>query len=96
MTQLRPKKYSSDIRIYHSMDDYEDFYIEVNKPVSIDGWKIYQTGYDERMGRWSETSIIELVRDPWLPVVYIGIFMILFGTLYLVWMGKGRIKTKKA
>ena len=96
MTQLRPKKYSSDIRIYHSMDDYEDFYIEVNKPVTIDGWKIYQTGYDERMGRWSETSIIELVRDPWLPIVYIGIFMILIGTLYLVWMGKGRVKTKKA
>ncbi len=96
MTLLRPKKYSSDIRIYHSMNDYEDFYIEVNKPVTIDGWKIYQTGYDERMGRWSETSIIELVRDPWLPVVYIGIFMILLGTLYLVWMGKGRIKTKKA
>jgi len=96
MTQISPKKYSSNIRMYHSMDNYEDFYIEVNKPVKINGWKIYQTGYDERMGRWSETSIIELVRDPWLTAVYIGIFMILFGTLYLIWMGKGRTKTKKA
>ena len=96
MTQIRAKKYSSDIRIYHSMDDYEDFHIEVNKPVKIKGWKIYQTGYDEIMGRWSERSYIELVRDPWLPVVYVGIFMILFGTLYLLWMGKGRTKTKKA
>ncbi|MDT8392718.1 MAG: cytochrome c biogenesis protein ResB [Bacteroidales bacterium] len=96
MTQLRPKKYSSDIRLYRSMDDYEDFYIEVNKPVKIDGWKIYQTGYDELMGRWSKKSIIELVRDPWLPVVYTGIFMILIGSLYLLWMGKGRIKTKKS
>ena len=96
MTQLRPKKYSSDIRIYHSMEEYEDFHIEVNKPVSVGGWKVYQVGYDEQMGRWSETSVIELVRDPWLPVVYVGIFMILFGTLYLLWMGKGRIKTKKA
>ena len=96
MTQLRPKKYSSDIRFYQNMEEYEDFYIEVNKPVSIGGWKVYQVGYDEQMGRWSETSVIELVRDPWLPVVYVGIFMILFGTLYLLWMGKGRIKTKKA
>lgn len=96
MTQLRPKKYSSDIRLYRSMDDYEDFYIEVNKPAKIDGWKIYQVGYDDLMGRWSKKSIIELVRDPWLPVVYTGIFMILIGSLYLLWMGKGRIKTKKS
>lgn len=96
MTQIRPKKYSSDIRVYRSMDDYEDIYIEVNQPAKIDGWKVYQTGYDERRGRWSETSIIELVRDPWLPVVYTGIFMILIGTLYLLWMGKGRTKTKKS
>lgn len=96
MTQLRPKKYSSEIRLFRSMDDYEDFHIEVNKPVTIEGWKVYQVGYDEPMGRWSEKSVIELVRDPWLPVVYVGIFMILFGTLYLLWMGKGRIKTKKS
>ena len=96
MTQFRPKKYNSDIRIYHDMDNYEDFHIEVNKPATIQGWKIYQTGYDEKMGRWSEISIIELVKDPWLPIVYIGIFMILLGTLYLIWMGKGRTKTKKA
>ena len=96
MLQLRPKKYSSDIRFYHNMEEFEDFHIEVNKPVTIEGWKIYQVGYDEQMGRWSEESVIELVRDPWLPVVYIGLFMILFGTLYLLWMGKGRTKTKKA
>lgn len=92
MTQVRPKKYSSDIRVYTSMEEFEDFNIEVNKPVNVQGWKIYQTGYDELMGRWSEKSIIELVRDPWLPVVYTGIFMILIGTLYLLWMGKGRTK----
>jgi hypothetical protein len=96
MLQLRPKKYSSDIRVYNSMEDFKDYHIEVNQPVTINGWKVYQTGYDELMGRWSERSIIELVRDPWLPTVYVGIFMILFGTLYLLWMGKGRIKTKKA
>jgi hypothetical protein len=96
MTQVRPKKYASDIRIYTSMDDYEEFHIEVNKPIKVHGWKIYQTGYDEILGRWSERSVIELVRDPWLPVVYVGIFMILIGTLYLLWMGKGRTKTKKA
>lgn len=96
MTQLRPEKYSSEIRVYRSMDDFEDIYIEVNKPATVNGWKVYQLGYDERRGRWSEISIIELVRDPWLPVVYTGIFMILAGSLYLIWMGKGRKKINKS
>jgi hypothetical protein len=96
MLQLRPKKYSSDIRFYRNMEEYEDLTIEVNKPAKIDGWKIYQVGYDEMMGRWSKKSVIELVRDPWLPVVYVGIFMILAGSLYLLWMGKGRTKKKKS
>ena len=95
MTSLRPKKFSSDIRVYRNEENYEEFRIEVNKPYSIDGWKIYQTGYDEKMGRWSTSSTIELVRDPWLPVVYTGIFMILLGTLYLLWTGKGRTNTKQ-
>ena len=95
MTNVRPKKFSSDIRVYTSMEEFEDFRIEVNKPVNVQGWKIYQTGYDEIMGRWSNKSIIELVRDPWLPAVYTGIFMILIGTLYLLWMGKGRTKKKE-
>ena len=95
MARLSPKKYSSDIRVYVSMDEYEDYHIEVNKPAKIHGWKVYQTGYDEIMGRWSERSIIELVRDPWLPVVYIGIFMMLTGSLYLLWTGKGRKKSEE-
>ena len=33
------------------------------------------------MGKWSNLSVFELVKDPWLPVVYIGIFMLLFGAV---------------
>ncbi|MBU2649943.1 MAG: cytochrome c biogenesis protein ResB, partial [Bacteroidetes bacterium] len=90
MLQPGPKKYSSKIRIYESMEHYEEFLVEVNKPVKFKGWKIYQVGYNERMGKWSTLSILELVKDPWLPVVYTGIFMILTGSLYLVWMGRSK------
>jgi len=31
------------------------------------------------MGRWSERSVVELISDPWLPVVYTGIFMLIIG-----------------
>jgi len=88
MTIPRSKRFSSEIRVFKQIKDYEDIVIEVNKPISISGWKIYQTGYNEQMGKWSDVSIIELVKDPWLPVIYTGIFMVLFGSLYLVWMGR--------
>ncbi|KPL25985.1 MAG: hypothetical protein AMS23_03830, partial [Bacteroides sp. SM1_62] len=61
---------------------------EVNKPFKYRGWKLYQLSYDERMGKWSRVSVIEAVRDPWLPVVYTGIFLLLAGALYLFWIGQ--------
>jgi hypothetical protein len=90
-TQQTAKKFSSDINIYHNDGThFKNVIIEVNKPYKIKGWKIYQTGYDEVMGQWSESSIFELVYDPWLPVVYIGIAMLLLGSFYLLWTGKAR------
>lgn len=61
--------------------------LEVNKPVEYDGWKLYQMGYDEKAGRWSQLSLIEAVRDPWLPVVYCGFFMIMAGNAMFFWKG---------
>lgn len=53
--------------------------IRVNKPLSVRGWKIYQYDYDTSKDSMSDISIFELVRDPWLPYVYLGIFMMLAG-----------------
>lgn len=33
------------------------------------------------MGKWSNVSVFELVTDPWLPIVYVGIFMLLIGAV---------------
>ena len=55
--------------------------IRVNKPLSVRGWKIYQYSYDEAKGSESDISVFELVRDPWLPYVYAGIFMMLAGAV---------------
>ena len=58
--------------------------VEVNKPVEVDGWKIYQYGYDTQMGAMSQISILELISDPWLPLVYTGIYMMLAGALLMM------------
>jgi len=89
--QPEPEKYSSDIEIFSLNGTKETTTIEVNKPYNYGGWKIYQISYDSDMGKWSNLSVLELVRDPWFPVVYVGMFMVLAGALYLFWIGK---KTK--
>jgi hypothetical protein len=56
------------------------------------GWKLYQLSYDERFGKYSPTSTIELVKDPWLPVVYLGVFMMIAGAIYLFFIGNVKPK----
>ena len=87
MTFPEPQKFASDIIIEDPELGEIEVRLEVNKPFKHRGWKLYQQSYDERMGKWSQVSIIECVRDPWLPVVYLGIFMLLAGSAYLFWTG---------
>jgi hypothetical protein len=88
MLPPEPKRFSSEVQIYTKSGLSKRAVIEVNKPYKIMGWNLYQLGYDEQMGRWSEISIIELVRDPWLPVVYTGVFMLIAGAAFMFWQGK--------
>lgn len=83
MPEREPKRFVSEVTVYTQDKQKKDALIEVNQPFSIAGWKIYQLSYDETRGKWSETSIFELVRDPWLPVVYTGICMMLAGAVCL-------------
>ena len=89
LTAPAAKRYRSAFRVYTPDQRVRDMVIEVNRPADINGWKVYQTGYDERLGRWSEWSVVEAVRDPWLPVVYLGVFMMFGGALLLFWTGRG-------
>ena len=78
-----PKRYASEIRIQTKSDRTIETTIDVNKPYEVEGWKIYQYSYDTQMGAQSQISILELVSDPWLPLVYIGIYMLLAGAVCL-------------
>lgn len=83
MPELEPKQFSSLVNLYQKNKKTIKTTIKVNKPVSVAGWKIYQLSYDKSMGRWSNMSIFEVVKDPWLPCVYVGISMMLMGAVGL-------------
>lgn len=81
MPNREPRRFASLVDIYTQGGKNIHTEIEVNKPFSIEGWKIYQLSYNEQMGKWSNLSVFELVTDPWMPCVYVGIFLLLFGAV---------------
>ena len=92
-----PKRYASDVIIYSKATQHQyAATIDVNHPVELDGWKIYQKDYRlTQLGDECQISILELVSDPWLPWVYTGIYMMLAGALLLLFFGAGRSRKKE-
>ena len=87
-----PKRFASEIQVLTKSGKNIMTTVDVNKPVEVEGWKIYQYGYDTEKGAMSNISILELVRDPWLVYVYIGIGMMLLGALGMLFTGVRRKK----
>lgn len=88
MLTPEPKTIRSELEIKTGNGREIQAVMGVNKPVKIDGWSVYQVGYDTDLGRWSDLSVLELIRDPWLPVVYVGIFLMMAGAVFLFIYGK--------
>jgi cytochrome c biogenesis factor len=85
-----PRRFASKIEILTQEGKKYHATVDVNKPAEVEGWKIYQYGYDTQAGAQSNISILELVSDPWLPYVYIGIFLMLGGGLLMFITGMRR------
>lgn len=79
-----PKRFASDVTVYTKDGKNISGTVEVNKPLKVNGWKIYQYGYDVMRGPESAYSVFQMVRDPWILWVYIGIFMMLAGAICLM------------
>lgn len=89
-----PKRFASEVEIMTKDGKHVQTTIEVNKPFTIGGWTIYQYGYDQEKGPMSRYSIFELVKDPWLSVVYVGIYMMLAGAVLLFIIAQRRKKKR--
>ena len=83
-----PQRFVSAVTVYTQEGSAVQDTIEVNHPLKVSGWNVYQVGYDAKKGRWSDISIFELVRDPWLPFVYAGIIMLMLGAACLFVHGR--------
>lgn len=87
MTYPEPKRFVSSVEVFNKNGEKKKGEVEVNHPMTTGSWKIYQYSYDTNKGKDSDYSVFELVHDPWLIPVYIGIFMIMAGAVTLIWKG---------
>lgn len=92
MTRPEPKRFASDIEVFTESGKNIAATLEVNKPLSIGDWTIYQYGYDSEAGKASAYSSFELVYDPWVGGVYSGIILCALGSFCLFWTGNKKRK----
>jgi cytochrome c biogenesis protein ResB len=79
-----PKRFAAEVTVLRHNQKFEDVRIEVNKPLRRDGWALYLTNYELSATGQTDQCLIEAVRDPWLPAVYAGIFLMLGGALAML------------
>lgn len=88
MTKPEAKRFASDVTVMvKDMEEPVRTTLEVNAPLKLGNWMIYQYDYDHELGKASKVSGFELVYDPWLRLVYLGIFLFAVGAFCMLWMG---------
>ncbi len=73
------RRFVAEATVLYPDQRVENVVIVVNKPLRRSGWTLYLTNYELSPGGTTDQCVIEAVRDPWLPVVYAGIFLMLAG-----------------
>ena len=68
-----PRQYSSVLLV-----DGREYRTSVNHPCRCRGLRIYQSDFDHECG---EYSVLKLVRDPWIVLVYLGILLLAAGAV---------------
>lgn len=87
-TKPEPSKFASMVRIYTKKGQITDKTIEVNKPCSINGWRVYQNNWRYDYMNMQYISILQIVRDPWMPFVYIACVLLTGGSLIMIFSNK--------
>ncbi len=88
MTAPEPRSFVSDVDVYTESGGSISTTIEVNMPLRIGSWTIYQYGYDNQAGNNSKYSSFELVYDSWIIPVYIGVILMMLGAVSMIWSGR--------
>ncbi len=79
-----PKRFVADVTLLEKGGVHQTATIEVNRPVRKDGWALYVINYELSPEGATDQCVIEAVKDPWLPGVYAGVFLMLGGAFAML------------
>jgi len=77
--------YISELQIIENNKVIVEKNIEVNHPLHFGGYHFYQHSYDDQAGQY---TVLAVVSDSGLNVVYIGYMMLCVGVFWHFWLGK--------
>ena len=80
---ISPRQFTSDIIV-----DGKAMLVSVNNPCSAQGYTLYQDSYDWEAHQY---TVLQVVCDPWLPVVFLGMTLLALGSVLLLF---GRWKAR--
>lgn len=82
-----PKQYTTRFTL-HTQEETLQMETSVNRPCRYRGYRFYQSSYDPIGNAY---SVLKVVRDPWLPVVWLGVSMLFIGACWQIarqWRGR--------
>ncbi len=95
------KRFASYVTMMTPKGELIEKIIEVNKPFKYKDWYLYQTDCRYKLIHPESSdpirsSTLQAVKDPWLHTVYVGFFMLLAGSLTMIFsVGKFSKENKK-
>lgn len=95
MPKPEPQRFASELIVTAQKGNVSRKVVSVGHPLHIDGWMLYQSGYDAERGRWSTESSLLCVRDPWYPIIAVGLWIILAAGVMMILTAGGRKKEDK-
>ncbi|MGN0233340.1 MAG: cytochrome c biogenesis protein CcsA [Bacteroidaceae bacterium] len=72
-----PRQYTSTLVV----NGVDTIYTSVNHPGRLSGYSFFQDSFDQRSHRY---TVIQVVRDPWLTVIFCGMFLLTLGNVLLL------------
>ncbi|MBI4051967.1 MAG: cytochrome c biogenesis protein ResB [Elusimicrobia bacterium] len=78
----RVRQFESDLEITDTQGPGTKQTISVNSPMSYQGYRLYQSGYDPKNMNFSS---IQIVKDPSVWVIYTGFILLMLGLAWSFW-----------
>ncbi len=86
------REYRSTLLLSRFGQPTEERILKVNHPVRFGAWTLYQSSY--QLDPHGNSSIIQAVYDPSIPVVFTGLICIVIGTFLALWRPKNLSQPK--